>query len=289
MVFLVLIAAVAGWGLGLFASGNILLPLFWAWPKARRLSREGKLDRPIPAVRILLPPVLWSIALAVSVLLVTSMFPSLDYSFAIGLIVGFGQTARLLTSPDQHMEADFVATYGGYFKGKKEVDAVIRIVSNLFEKALLSKGDVPNVLRWTLPDSRFRYLMFCLSTVHAVCAHRMNDPNSVLQQCVFNLAYNAATYKGPDPFFEARPDIQKTVDDGARLLRNFLDRWSKWIDATRADPTNARAGTMLVSSMLQTTESLAPMSEGDGHLTPLACWFEDYIPVIDEAFVKLSS
>ena len=54
-VVAVVVAVILGYGVGVFASSNIILPLLWAWPKARRLYREGMLTRPIPTWRFLIP------------------------------------------------------------------------------------------------------------------------------------------------------------------------------------------------------------------------------------------
>ncbi len=62
---LILLGVVIGYLVAVSAASNILLPLFWAWPKARRLSREGKLVREIPAARFVTAPLIWTAILAV--------------------------------------------------------------------------------------------------------------------------------------------------------------------------------------------------------------------------------
>jgi hypothetical protein len=77
------------WGFGLFSLGNIIYPLFYAFPKAKKLQRENKLKKPIPLYTILVAPLIWSILLVGSILLVLKYFPSyrIAYFISLGLIL----------------------------------------------------------------------------------------------------------------------------------------------------------------------------------------------------------
>src|SRR5205814_4818184 len=82
---------------------------------------------------------------------------------------------------------------------EKQVAAVTRIVAKLFERTLYPvRGDAPQVLQFEVPDSRYRYLIFCFSTVHTVCARRMKNPDAVLNECQYKLLGGAITYQGTD-------------------------------------------------------------------------------------------
>ena len=105
MAFLIL--AIIGWGVGLFAFSNILLPLFWAYPKVR------KLGLPVSAVRFVAPAAIWSVLLLISLALVGAI-GSTDGTggYLVGLGLSFLQIGRLVGSPNQDMEADFADSYG---------------------------------------------------------------------------------------------------------------------------------------------------------------------------------
>ena len=107
---------IVGYGVGLFASSNILLPLLWSWPKATRLYRGGRLKKPIPVAGFVIAPVVWTLLVVGSWWVVSSIFPPHSASYAFGLLVGGVQTGRLVFKPNKDMEEDFVAAYAAYVK-----------------------------------------------------------------------------------------------------------------------------------------------------------------------------
>ena len=111
-----LIALVIGYAFGLFAFSNIVLPLLWAWPKARRLDRERRLTRPIPGALFLVAPLVWSLLVLGSLLLLSSILPAAVGGYVMGLVVSFGQIARLVFSPNADMEADFADSFRAYLE-----------------------------------------------------------------------------------------------------------------------------------------------------------------------------
>ena len=81
-VVAVVVAVILGYGVGVFASSNIILPLLWAWPKARRLYREGMLTRPIPTWRFLIPFFIWGL-LVLGSLWLAGVFPSFSWGYTL--------------------------------------------------------------------------------------------------------------------------------------------------------------------------------------------------------------
>jgi hypothetical protein len=111
-----IVGVVLGYTVGIFAASNIVLPLLWSWPKAQRLNREGRLVRPIPAGIFFVAPMVWGALVLGSMVLVSAVFPSAWIGYASALAIGFGQSIRLVWSPNDDMEADFAATFGSYLK-----------------------------------------------------------------------------------------------------------------------------------------------------------------------------
>ena len=79
---------------------------------------------------------------------------------------------------------------------KKEVDAAFRVLWNLYETTTAGKSGAPSVLTFQLRDSRFRYLVFCLSTVQMACARHMKNPDAILNDLLHTVVTGAI---GADP------------------------------------------------------------------------------------------
>jgi hypothetical protein len=182
---------------------------------------------------------------------------------------------------------------------QKEVAAVTRIAANLCEittrppidskrEALIRAAHVPTmVLRFQLPDSLFRYMTFCLTTVITGCARSMKNADAVLNECAHNLDRMIDTPFAAEMFGAGPLDRQKVANDGAAYLQDFLDRWSAYVEISKGG--NGQAATSLVCSMLRDTESLAPAAEGEGpRLWPLAVYVEQSLDKFDRYFIELS-
>jgi hypothetical protein len=90
-------------------------------------------------------------------------------------------------------------------------------------------------------------------------------------------------------FFDSPVTVGQAYKSGSEVARHFLNTWSEWIDLTRRESGNARAGTPVICAMLKRTESESPLTGPDQQrLWPLACWFEDWIPTIDSSFDQLT-
>ncbi len=109
-----IITSLLGYGLGVFGFSNILLPVLWAWPKARRLQRQGRLVMPIPARRFLIAPLVWALLILGSLWLVSSLVD--PFGYALGLVIGFVQIVKVALKPNEYMEADFSDTFGEYLR-----------------------------------------------------------------------------------------------------------------------------------------------------------------------------
>ena len=70
----------------------------------------------------------------------------------------------------------------GWFSRKpktgKQVEAAIKVASNLYLLTVRGGEDAVVDLEFCLPDSRFRYLIFCMSATTAACAKRWASTQS---------------------------------------------------------------------------------------------------------------
>jgi len=72
---------------------------------------------------------------------------------------------------------------------QKQVEAAITVASNLYLHTIPGAADAPVALQFGLPDSRYRYLIFCLSAVvTAVLAYdegrEINQPEVFIKGCL---------------------------------------------------------------------------------------------------------
>jgi hypothetical protein len=168
-----------------------------------------------------------------------------------------------------------------------QILAMTKIAVGLCERTMDPDSDAPPALLPMRPDSRLRYMMFCISTVQAVCARRMSHPDEVLNECARKaIAAHATEARLSDWASRTPSELDQTLDFGIGCLQNFLHRWSTYVAIGR----NGRreAATSILCSMLFDVDSADPAEEGDGdRLWPLALWIEGQFGAIDKAFVEL--
>src|SRR6516164_7525606 len=61
-------------------------------------------------------------------------------------------------------------------KVKRQVDAASQIASALYGRTIPGGADAVVDLRFSLPDSRYRYMLFCLSATAAAVSDEIDDP-----------------------------------------------------------------------------------------------------------------
>jgi hypothetical protein len=179
-----------------------------------------------------------------------------------------------------------LAWFGGKSAHKKEVDAAFKVLGNLFEKTTEGGSDAPLVLKFALRDSRFRYFIFCLSTVQMACARRMGNPDAVLNDLLHTMVIGAISVD-PQQFFGGPVDPQQAANKGGEYLQDYLHRWSAYVDIVKGGNTAAATG--IVGGMLRHTESdSAPTQEDSRRLWDLAIWIEERLEAMGDAFTKMA-
>lgn len=174
----------------------------------------------------------------------------------------------------------------GKSKHKKQVDAAFRVFMNLFEKTIDGSSDAPRVLSSQLRDSRYRYLLFCLSTVQVACARHMENPDAILND-LLHIAVSGAVGVDPQQFFGGPVDPQQAANKAGEHLQDYLHRWSAYVDITKGG--NAAAATGIVAGMLRHTESDDPPTQQDAdRLWPLAVWIEQSLAAMAGAFTDMA-
>jgi hypothetical protein len=167
----------------------------------------------------------------------------------------------------------------------KQVATVMKITANLYEQTI-GPPLAPSTLRPTRPDSRFRYVIFCLTTVHVVAARHMKKPKAVMDECVHRVVRGALSYEGPDGLFDEPVSQQDAASVALACVNEFLGHWSEYLENLRAQ--KPRICTSLVATMLRKVEFSQPENQNDNaRLSRFALTIEAQFENIDRAFAEL--
>lgn len=167
-----------------------------------------------------------------------------------------------------------------------EVSAATVIWGNLFEKTFSGADGVPSVLCSERSDAKFRYAVFCVSTVIAACARRSSHPDALLNELLHDLV--VAVLADHELFGSPPGTPQQLINDAATHSQDYLARWSAYVDI--AGGGNAGAATALLTGTLHSIESGAQADDNDGRrLAPLAQWLEGNLDAMGRAFDRLAS
>ena len=107
---------IIGLAFGLFAFSQIVYPLFFAWPRARKLEREGKLKRPIPMSTFLIAPIIWGVLMWASVWAVGKFWPENLNTYYISLVIILFVVIIQIPKQNRDLEADFKDSWKKYLK-----------------------------------------------------------------------------------------------------------------------------------------------------------------------------
>ena len=296
-----------GFVVGVFVTAQIALPIILGLPRAIRLVSHGQMRSAVYA-RLLIVPLLWIILLFVILFLIGFFWPSaaawLDGNAALNAATWLGIVGILLSPLSKKSRADFRAdfdrSYGRFYTSfrtsselppqQKYVDAAIKVGSNLYLQTI-PEGDNAAPLLFSLPDSRYRYMIFCLSAaITAALAYdekKEVQPETLINGCLHLVTGSAAEHFAKE-WFDDLARSQDFIDGAAKYLQEFLKHWSRWPELEK-EGRNAEI-IELISSMIHTTESNLPADKSDmQRLSELALWIDCRLPTMRGAFIELAS
>lgn len=182
----------------------------------------------------------------------------------------------------------------GWFRHKptqeKYVEAAVTIASNLFLHTIPEADDAPAELKFSLPDSRYRYLLFCLSAV-VTTALVYDEKKQIQPEILFKGCLHFATWtatKQAQEYFDDPVSSQSAVGNTNTIFQDFLERWSEWLTLEKESRNNEIID--LICSMIHTTESSEPVEQADiNRLGELALQIDCRLPTMRAAFVELAN
>jgi hypothetical protein len=158
---------------------------------------------------------------------------------------------------------------------QKYVEAAIQVATNLYLHTIPGAEDVPAPLQFNLPDSRFCYMIFCLSTViTAALAYdekKQIQPEALIKGCLRFGTWVAT--EAAQEYFDDPASSQDSIDQADTYLTEFFKHWSRWPELEK-ERRNTEI-IELISSMIHTTESNLPAEKSDmQRLSELALWID---------------
>jgi hypothetical protein len=276
-----------GFVISVFVTAQILLPLILGIPRAARLIRRKEMRAAVLAP-IILVPISWVCGLFLLLFCLGWLFPSVaDFAYnnlALNMGMWLGTLGILLgplsAKTRNDFRSDFDEAYGKYQlihearKPSQEnyIEAVTQVGTNLYLSTLPGSKDAPAPLVFQLPDSRYRYLLFCLGTT-AMAAIVYDEKKEIQPQVLLEGCRRDATRLASFPtgdFFDAgfTPDNPTATNVGL-YLQDIINHWADWPDLRKANDMEGEWN--LISHMLHSAESNEPPDKADlERLGPLA-------------------
>jgi hypothetical protein len=178
----------------------------------------------------------------------------------------------------------------------KHTGALVTVATNLYLHTVPEAEDAPVLLQFSLPDSRYRYLIFCLSAVlTAILVYDEEkdfQPEVLFEGCphfVTLIATKDAQEYFRDLEFSLLSDplsSQDALNNAKDYFMEFFKHWWPWPDLEKEDKGLEQID--LICSMIHTTESNVPADKRDlQRLGELGLWINCQMPIMREAFIAL--
>lgn len=305
----------AGFAFGLYTTAQIVLPIILGLPRAIRLVVKRQMRSAVFGA-IILTPVIWSVLIITAAFLVGWFSPAaaehLYNNLALNLSANLGILAIILSPLSRESRSDFNQDFDKAYRRfyreepqnatdevrwlssnptqQKQVEAAITIASNLYLHTIPGAEEAPAPFQFSLPDSRYRYLIFCLSaTVTAVLAY--DEKKDIQPEVLFKGCLHFATWTATEnaqEYFSDPSKSQDAVNNATAYFIEFLKHWSTWPELEK-EGKNAEI-IDLICSMIHTTESNEPAEHADTQrLGQLALEIDCRLPTMRSAFIELVS
>ena len=99
-----------------FALSNIVYPLFYAYPKAKKLERSGKLIKPIPLKTFFIPSFIWLFILLLSYIVTKNYFIEYQSHVIASFVIAFIYVIFQIPKKNKDLEDDFIKSWKTYLK-----------------------------------------------------------------------------------------------------------------------------------------------------------------------------
>ncbi|HEY8784200.1 MAG TPA: hypothetical protein VIM16_21405 [Mucilaginibacter sp.] len=301
--WMALLWSTIGFLIGLFVSANIILPILMGVPIAFFYLSKKQI-RPKVFFALLRTPLIWFIVLFVFGWFFPSVVDWLSRNETLNIGVSFGFILIILSPISKEtrkdFKSDFDKSYGRYYTEQnnfklnfidpsnkrqlKQIESAIKVFSNLYYHTISNSKDI---LLFKYSDSRFRYMIFCMSTFIKSCEGLLDTSDLLLKECLHFISATVTSKDSVQDFFNGPVNIEEVENRGLSYLNDFLENWTDYFNACKISDKNK--ATQIICSMIHSTESDEYMNESCiERLRPLAFEIEDFMPTMRDVFVELT-
>lgn len=274
-----------GFTIGLFISANMILPILMGYPIAFGLWIKQKI-RPAVFIALLRAPFFWILISFLigfffpSAIMWVLKNPSLNMSLAFGSFCII--LSPLSKQTRQDFRSDFDKAYSKYFlddsikmdtlvapeyvqdeeteskRRKRQIEASAKLFFDLYN---YTTSTYKNVFNFKLPDSRFRYMVFCLSVFLKSCEVLIESSDLLLKEYVHFLVNFAMSKENINNFFVGEVKYSEVEEDAKNYLNQYMKEWITYSDAIKINDTNEAA--TIICWMIVFTESQGLVDAND--------------------------
>lgn len=152
-------------------------------------------------------------------------------------------------------------------KQLKQIQATITVSSNLYLHDFSSSFDE---LDFKYPNSRFRCMIFCLTTVTKCCKDLMTSPELLQKECLHFLSAFTTSKESVKEFFGQITTAEQAEKTGSVYLDEYSKKWDTYYDNIGSD--NKEKATDILCSMIHSIGTDRQMEIADKERLNQLCW-----------------
>jgi hypothetical protein len=278
--------------IGIFSSSNMVLPILMGIPIATSLVVKKQMSPRVFLALVRVPLVSFAI-----LFLFGWFFPAQTnwlYNNEPLNIAGNLGFLLIVLSPlskavRRDFRSDFNKSWGHYYTSKnnlnlnstafeagslKEIQAAIKVSTNVYFHTTSAHD---SALHFKHSDSRFRYMIFCMTLTLKSCEDLMTSFDALSKGCLDFIIKYTTSNESVQEFFSGQMNFEHVEKTGAIYLKEYTESLVNYYNIIANG--DKKKATELISSMISSTGIDTIMSE------QLSLEIEQFIPAIRGAFI----
>lgn len=146
-------------------------------------------------------------------------------------------------------------------KRKNQIESSAKLFRHFYNHTTIT---YKNILNFKLPDSRFRYMIFCLSLFLKSCEVIIESSDLLLKEYVDFLVNLKMAEENKDDYFVNNLSNNEVMEIGLNYLKKFMKEWIEYSNAFKTNDTDKTA--TIICSMILFAESQEHINESKEHI-----------------------